>query len=130
MSNPNNILLAYSQNDFFYNTVNYTDSDYNNMCGNLFANEDTYNCTSDQTWNMSATDDSTIEEQRAKCIKLELCKNRDTANFLKNIKSVHSGAEERLSDTQASYNKSMIMTVNLAIGVVGIGYVISLLAKK
>jgi hypothetical protein len=127
MSNPNNILVAYSQNDFFYNAVNYTDSDYNNMCGNLLANEATYNCKSDETW---ASYDSALTDKQTNCVNLELCRNRDTAGFLKNIKSVHSGAEERLSNTQASYNKSMIMTVNLAIGVVGIGYVISVLAKK
>ena len=123
----NSILLAYSQNDFFYNAVNYTDSDYNNMCGNLFANEDTYNCTSEQTWSLTG---STVTDKQTNCMNLELCRNRDTAGFLNNIKSVHSGAEERLSNTQASYNKSMIMTVNLAIGIVGIGYVIFVLAKK
>jgi hypothetical protein len=102
------------------------------MCGNLLANEATYNCTSDSTWKIDkdGNSGSTLKDQQTNCVKLELCKNRDNAGFLKNIKNVHSGSEERLSDTQASYNKSMIMTVNLAIGIVGIGYVISVIAKK
>ena len=123
----NSILVAYSQNDFFYNTVNYTDSDYNSICGNLLKNESTHNCKSDKTWDAT---DSNLYGKQTDCLSLELCKNRDNARFLKNIKTVHSGAEERLSDTEASYNKSMIMTANLAIGILGIGFVIFVIAKK
>ena len=124
----NYVQIGYSPNDFFYNTVNIGDNEYDTMCKNLQVSSDT--CSSSSTWTADPPGSKEKTNLQDKCIKLELCKNRDTAKWLANTQMVHSGAAERLSDTRASYNKSTLMSINLAIGIAGIAYVISVISRK
>jgi hypothetical protein len=122
------VQVGYSPNDFFYNTVNINDATYDTMCKGLQVNSDT--CSSSSTWLADPPGSKEKTNLQKNCINLELCKNRDNAKWLANTQMVHSGAAERLSDTRAAYNKSTIMSINLAIGIAGIAYVISVISRK
>jgi hypothetical protein len=126
----NSILVGYSPNDFFYNTISsisvedkQNDSDSNSSdlnCDNLKLRMGNVNCGyegPDSVWGDSGTNLG-----RETCVQYEICTNKENVNWLA-TQSTPSATS--LSDVEDIYNKTIIMTVNLAIGIVAIIYALS-----
>ena len=105
------ILVGYSTNDLFYKTTEIT--------GDLTCNGVSTTDCNTEAW--TGTSDS-LNIQTA-CIKKQLCQNESIANALLDNNYASTAL---LTDIEAGYNKTLIMTINLAIGVVAIFYVVSL----
>jgi hypothetical protein len=97
MENPN--IVAYSQNDFIWTTMATIDCPTNVSCTKIDG---------------SATD---IE----KCLQYEYCRNKDYSNQVLNGPANHIGAQGRFIDSKDDYNINLQTTINLGIGILGIG---------
>ncbi len=49
------------------------------------------------------------------------CKNKEYSEIILNSSSAHSGANERYKNTVNNYNMQLLTSINLGIGIIGIG---------
>jgi len=89
--------VEYRPSDFLYPNIIKNNSD----CANVDITKD---CT------YYSGDD-------AKCFELEVCKNKNYAEYLMSITHTHSGSEQRYEDVDKKYNTEIMNTVNLGIGI-------------
>ena len=101
MENRN--IVAYSQNDFIWNTMEKMDcpTDAATGCHNII-------------------DDTTLPNAK-NCLNVEYCRNQNYSNQILNGPVNHMGAQGRFLDSQNDYNATLQTTVNLGIGIFGIG---------
>ena len=97
MENRN--IVAYSQNDFIWNTM------------------DSQNCPALNSCNSSSLTLVNVQN----CLNVEYCRNKDYSNQILNGPVNHMGAQGRFTDSQNDYNATLQTTVNLGIGIFGIG---------
>jgi hypothetical protein len=115
VSTVKNITIAYNPNDFFYVTaLNSDDKTFNNSdntnCDNI--NRTTYNRKNCYP----LTDDN-----RRQCYDNELCINKSNAKKINSLQTNHDGSSERRNDKNVDYNRELLKSYNLGIGIVGVG---------
>ena len=128
VSTVKNITIAYNPNDFFYVTAL-------NSSGNIF-NSDNTNCndivditTYNRTYcspliDSNITNCYTLNANDANiknCYDNELCINKFNANKINQLQSNHDGSSERRNDKNVDYNRELLRSYNLGIGIVGVG---------
>lgn len=98
--NSNNVILAYSPGDFFW--VSADSNDYDSASCNL------------PQCNKSNLTNSNIQD----CYSKELCNNKKKSELLHKMQSDHSGANGRYLDTSNNYQKTILDTFNLGVGII------------
>ena len=100
-------LFGYTPNNFFWQNIKYT------------------NTTPDECVNVSTINCSTITTKNLdKCYTQQICKNKENYEWIQNVETTHSGADERFIDTENQYNRELQKSFNLGIGVIGILFLI------
>ena len=104
MENP--MIVAYSPNDFFWQSIDKSsDPNINNFsCSNLPVG---LTCP---------TIDNSLN-----CLNIAYCQNKNYSQLIANQQSTHSAADGRFSDTKSDYFAKLQTTINLGIGIVGVG---------
>lgn len=64
---------------------------------------------------------TSVQQGDSKCANKEYCKNKLLANKILAAQSVHTGADIRFFDTKNNYNMQLLTTINLGVGIIGIG---------
>lgn len=120
VSTVKNITVAYNPNDFFYVTALNSD-------GNKFNNSNNTNCSIDRTtYNRSKCSEL---DDKSSCYNNELCINKSNALKINSLQSNHDGSNERNSDKNVDYNRELLRSYNLGIGIVGVGAMFYFLYK-
>ena len=107
---PNNVLVGYNPNDFFYsNAASLGNMPTDNKCNELKPYDDSWNdkCNPDKFPNNSND-----------CISIELCKNKDYANKLMNINKGNASSDEKYYNVKEQYDILFMNSINLGIGCV------------
>ena len=127
VSTVKNITVAYNPNDFFY--VNALDSSGNNF------NSTNINCYIYETPNVISTysrsncSSANANVDKSKCYNTELCINKSNAKKINNLQTNHDGSSERRNDKNVDYNREILRSYNLGIGILGIGTIFYFLYK-
>ena len=100
-------VAGYSSNDFLWSGI----TDPNVNCATTYA--DITMCTDSTT----TTSNPTIDN----CYKQSYCDNKAKGQSIIDLQSVHTGADGRFSDTKNKYNMQLLTTINLGVGIIGIG---------
>jgi hypothetical protein len=115
VSTVKNITVAYNPNDFYYmNAINSDGAPANNATGGTRSTHAAY-CIAKRTTNC-ATDACKYDKA--------LCINEDNQKKINNLQLKHDGADERHGDINIYYNRELLKTYNLGIGIVGVGIMI------
>ena len=115
VSTVKNITVAYNPNDFFYVTAL-------NSYGNAFYNSNNTNCDEIDRTTYNRTNCSTLTDtNRESCYENELCINKSNAKKINQLQSNHDGSSERRNDKNVDYNRELLRSYNLGIGIVGVG---------
>jgi hypothetical protein len=110
----NNILIGYSPNDFFYTQAGSAMPNARD-CSNL----DIYNASWDLTCN-----NANFFDNSANCINMQLCRNKEKAEFLIENENSHTDAQKRSSDMKIVYDRNVMNSVNLGIGILFVAFLI------
>lgn len=111
-------VVGYSPSDFFY--VSALDSSHgaNIDCANIdLGNIDLGNL---QLGNIDLRHDAkNLKRKHKKTLKLykEVCLNQQLANTWTDQKLNHAGSSQALDDSHASYNATVLNTMNLVVGI-------------
>jgi hypothetical protein len=110
--NPNTTFIGYSPNDFFYSTaIELGTMPSDDTCNNLSP----YNTV----WDVSCNNVYFARDKNdEKCIKVELCKNKDYANKLLEINRGNASSDEKYYDIKDQYDTLFMDSINLGIGCV------------
>lgn len=111
MEQPN--IVAYSPNDFFWKSVK--DEIYapiSSECVDLQINNPSW----DTSCNALHISDNSLN-----CFQVAYCKNKNYATTIANQQSSHSAADGRYTDTQSDYFLKLQTSINLGIGIAGVG---------
>ena len=115
VSTVKNITVAYNPNDFFYVTAL-------NSMSEKFNNSINSNCENIDRNTYSRTKCSTLTDtNRSNCYENELCINKSNAKKINSLQTNHDGSSERRNDKNVDYNRELLKSYNLGIGIVGIG---------
>ena len=98
--NSNDVILAYSPSDFFW----------------VSADENDFSMESCNLPQCSETDLGSENIQN--CYSKELCNNKKNSTLLQKMQYVHSGADGRYFDTTNIYQKTILDTFNLGVGII------------
>lgn len=97
------VILAYNPNDLFYYSVQNSLSRCDST-GLTFAN--------------SCNKPTDYDNTGLVCTAVELCKNKNQAQWINGIKQRHLGAMERYHNSNQFYNVNYLNMANLGIGVI------------
>jgi hypothetical protein len=115
VSTVKNITIAYNPNDFFYVTAL-------NSSGNPFNNSDNTNCQINRsTYGRNECSSTNSTDYKSKCYENELCINKSNAKKINSLQTNHDGSSERRNDKNVDYNRELLRSYNLGIGIVGVG---------
>jgi hypothetical protein len=93
--NPNNIVIGYRPDEFFYKTVQPNLQPSDDTCNSFKAADGTY----DISWDEKCGSDK-ISDNSFNCMERELCKNKDYSQNINSILTVHSEAGEKLKNSK------------------------------
>ena len=102
-------VAGYSSNDFLWSGI--TDP-INGNCSSTYVSDIT-KCTDSTTSSTTPT--------IGDCYKQSYCDNKAKGQSIIDLQSVHTGADGRFSDTKNKYNMQLLTTINLGVGIIGIG---------
>jgi hypothetical protein len=117
VSTVKNITIAYNPNDFFYVTA-------------LNSDDKTFNNSNNTDCSIYKTPDAISKYSRSNCSSTnftsgcyhnELCINKSNAQKINSLQTNHDGSSERRNDKNVDYNRELLKSYNLGIGIVGIG---------
>ena len=111
----NNLMLAYSPQDLFYNSTNIQKN--TESCANYdlnSINEDNACITSTSINPLTGSHDGGYN-----CFNRELCKNMNYAKILNTINKGHDKSNKGFMDTNTQYNLETINMTNLIVGICG-----------
>lgn len=114
VSTVKNITIAYNPNDFFYVTALNSDD-------KTFNNSDNTNCQIDRTTYNRKKCYPLTDDNRRQCYDNELCINKSNAKKINSLQTNHDGSSERRNDKNVDYNRELLRSYNLGIGIVGVG---------
>jgi len=103
-------VAGYSSNDFLWSSPGITDPTGGD-CSTTYA--DITKCT--------ATTSSKTTPSIDTCYKQSYCDNKTKGQTILAMQSVHTGADGRYTDTKNKYNMQLLTTINLGVGIIGIG---------
>jgi hypothetical protein len=106
------ITIAYSPTDFHYVMANEavpTDTECQNTYTTVLI-PDTDCIPTDSNWNAN----------KDKCLKKELCKNKENAQRIQQIQNNHLGSDQIYNDTLTLYKNEYAKMVNLSVGILAI----------
>ena len=141
VSTVKNITVAYNPNDFYYmNAINSEGKPANNATGatdNIYENQKAYCITKKDTnmceisngvlkvnENVISSENENYGTYLSNCYDKALCINEDNQKKINNLQLKHDGADERHGDINIYYNRELLKTYNLGIGIVGVGIMI------
>jgi hypothetical protein len=105
--------------DFYYmNAKNSADKPAQNATGDTPSTHAAY-CIAKR----AADCDAAADKDACKYDKA-LCINEDNQKKINNLQLKHDGADERHGDINIYYNRELLKTYNLGIGIVGVGIMI------
>jgi hypothetical protein len=105
--------IAYSQNDFFYASAqNIGKMPTSDVCNSM----DIYN----SRWDTSCNDINFVDNS-GNCINKELCINKINSELIGTVQNKNSGSLEKYENTKQTFNRTMLTTINLGIGVIVLG---------
>jgi len=108
--------VAYSQTDFFYASAQHNGiMPSDNSCNTM----DLYN----PIWDTSCNDINFVDNS-GNCIAKELCLNKKNADLINTIQSKNSGSVEKYENTKQVFNKTILNTINLGVGIVALAILI------
>jgi len=108
-TSTNTVLLAYNPNDFFYSDAQaYGLMPSEEKCEKL----EPYSNGWDLSCNPVYFGDTSMN-----CINIELCKNKDYVKNLVATETTHSGSDEKYYNAKQQYNRVLVETINLGIGI-------------
>jgi len=125
----NNIIIGYSANDFFYSTAGDMPKDdvclssYGvDMDGNENTNGSALADMKDAAGNLFTSWDDPCNDQNfmdnsGNCIKRQLCINKQNVDYLTEQENTHLDAEKRNNDINVIYDRTIMDSVNLGIGI-------------
>lgn len=105
--------IAYSQNDFFYASAQNAGRMLDDETCNTI---DMYNARWDFSCNKINFVDNSLN-----CINKELCINKINAGLISTVQNKNSGSLEKYENTKQTFNRTMLTTINLGIGVIVLG---------
>jgi len=117
MSTSNDILVGYSPSDFFYSKASDEGTmPSNSQCGNIYnpSNED---------WEIKCNK-TYFSDNANECYNKELCKNRENVYWIYNNNNMNSGSTQKYLDNNQEYNKQLLTTFNLGVGILLLSTVI------
>jgi len=128
VSTVKNITVAYNPNDFYYmNAINSEGKPANNATDatdNIYENQKAY-CITKSTANCDDINIYNTTDLKNACkYDKALCINEDNQKKINNLQLKHDGADERHGDINIYYNRELLKTYNLGIGIVGVGIMI------
>ena len=101
-------VAGYSSNDFIWKTV---DEPAGINCSSTYVS-DINKCDTAGTGSSPSIND---------CYKQNYCDNKAKGQSILSMQSVHTGADGRYADTKNKYNMQLLSTINLGVGIIGIG---------
>jgi len=105
--------IAYSQNDFFYANAEHNGRmPTSDVCNTM----DLYNSYWDTSCNTI-----NFADNSGNCINKELCINKQNATLISNVQNKNSGSLEKYENSKQIFNRTMLTTINLGIGIVVLG---------
>jgi hypothetical protein len=117
VSTVKNITIAYNPNDFFYVTaLNSDDKTFNNSKNTDCSIYETPIAISEYS-----RSNCTILPDKSNCYNTELCINKSNAKKINSLQTNHDGSSERRNDKNVDYNRELLRSYNLGIGIVGVG---------
>jgi len=120
VSTVKNITIAYNPNDFFYVTALNSDD-------KTFNNSNNTDCSIYKTpiaiskYSRSNCPSLTESADKSRCYDNELCINKSNAKKINSLQSNHDGSSERRNDKNVDYNREILRSYNLGIGILGVG---------
>jgi len=141
VSTVKNITVAYNPNDFYYmnaknsegkpanNATAATDNIYENQKAYCITKKDTYMCEISNgglkvNGNVISSKDQNYGNYLSNCYDKALCINEDNEKKINNLQLKHDGADERHGDINIYYNRELLKSYTLGIGIVGVGIMI------
>jgi hypothetical protein len=112
----NNVIVGYSANDFFYTQAGST-MPSNDKCSSEF------NLNNGQDW-QTKCNDANFMDNSYNCINMQLCLNKEKATYLLENENSHIDAEKRNGDMKVVYDRTIMDTVNLGIGIIFVLFII------
>jgi hypothetical protein len=106
------ITVGYSPTDFYYVMANEavpTDTECQNTYTTVLI-PDTDCIPTDSKW----------DANKEKCLKKELCKNKENAQRIQQIQNNHLGSDQNYHDTLTLYKNEYAKMVNLSVGILAI----------
>jgi|UniRef100_A0A6C0ARZ2 hypothetical protein len=108
--------IGYSPNDFFYvNAQNNNMMPTEDQCNSLQIN--------DPTWTTKCNGDNFMDNS-LNCVNQALCQNKANAVNLQSVRNKNDGADSKFLDSTSVFNKTILNTINLSIGILLVGYLI------
>jgi len=99
-------VVGYSQNDFIWSSLDQPPSVPAIICPSI----------------PTAVDCSNVNDLNSiPCFNQEYCKNKQYSEQIMASQSVHGGADVRFLDTKNNYNMQLLTTINLGVGILGVG---------
>jgi hypothetical protein len=116
MSNPNQYLIGYSPNDFFYiNAQNNNIMPTDGSCTDLNINSPSWDASCNGT---------NFQDNSSNCVKKALCQNKSLVSTLNTYQSTNNGAEGKYLDSNSVFNTTILNTINLSAGILVLIYFI------
>jgi hypothetical protein len=104
--------VAYSQNDFFYSRAeNNGKMPSDGSCNSMNINN--------SNWDISCNDMNFVDNS-GNCINRELCLNKQNSNLINGIQSKNSGSLEKYENSKQVFNKTILTSINLGIGIIAL----------
>ena len=102
-------VVGYSSNDFIWSTINNP----SNINCSITHVSDITQCNA----NTNANTNPSIND----CYNQHYCDNIAKGQSIIDLQSVHTGSNGRYADTKNKYNMQLLNTINLGVGIIGIG---------
>jgi hypothetical protein len=119
VSTVKNITVAYNPNDFFYVTaLKSDDTPFNNSNNTNCSIYETPIAIIEYRSNCSSTNST---DYKSNCYNNELCINKSNAKKINSLQTNHDGSSERRNDKNVDYNRELLRSYNLGIGILGVG---------
>ena len=114
----NSIIMGYSPNDFFYSQAGSL-MPTDDQC--LLLTPDTN--TNGEKWD-DLCDDAHFIDNSGNCISRQLCINKQNVDSIVKNENAHLESQKRNADMNVLYNRTIMDSVNLGIGILFILFVI------
>ena len=114
-------LVGFNPNDLFYYAAPPALQPNPETCANL----DIYNPSWDTKCKIDVSSTGMpFKDFSNNCYVKQLCVNKDKSDKLMSLQKSHSGTDEKNVNTKELYNVEFAKTINLVVGIVGVGTLI------